>query len=881
MFDHLPLSRKLLGGFGLIALITLVVGGVGLHGLSVLGGHLVEIGKVRLPSLEHLSVLSSQMRQIVIANRTMLNPALGEEQFKAQFGVIAKAREEYQRALAAYEALPQTSEESVAWKKFQGDHAAWWAEVETYLRVAQEYAELGIRNPDRLGQDLALFRGDHYALLLRLADYVEGREEWSGGDDHTACRFGKWLPTFETVNPVIRGILEEIASPHTRFHGCARRIRQAIEKGNREEAMKILHGEMEEAAGQTLGKFDELLKVAARSQEALQRMQALVMGPVVERLGTALASLERVEEINSQIARQALSASDTDQSRTSWIMTLGMAIGFLLALAGGWFIGSNINGILADFRREMERLIQAAVAGRLTTRARLEAIHFEFQPLAEGMNKTLDAVIGPLHVAAAYIDRLGRGDVPPPITDPYQGDFDTLKQSLNNCITNVKALIDDSVMLATAAAEGRLSTRADPSRHQGDFRRIVEGVNRTLDAVIGPLTVTAAYLDRISQGDLPPRLTEQYHGDFNAIKTSLNVLIDALNAINTLAREMAQGNLQVQVALRSDKDELMRSLQLMIKRLTEVVTDIRTAASNVAHGSNELAASAEQLSSGANDQAAAAEEASSSMEEMSSNIQQNAENAAQTEKIARQAAEDAQEGGKAVAQTVEAMQEIASRISIIEEIARQTNLLALNAAIEAARAGEHGKGFAVVASEVRKLAERSQLAAREIRDLSASSLQVAQQAGEMLARIVPDIRKTSQLVQEISAACKEQSAGAHQINTAIQQLDKIIQQNAGAAEELASTSEEMASQADQMRSIIGFFKVDGAEEEGAESLLVPRPSSRAGQDDQPTGRPRRDPPRAAGSRPGAGGRAIRSGRGVELKMDDGAAATGDPEFERY
>jgi methyl-accepting chemotaxis protein len=196
------------------------------------------------------------------------------------------------------------------------------------------------------------------------------------------------------------------------------------------------------------------------------------------------------------------------------------------------------------------------------------------------------------------------------------------------------------------------------------------------------------------------------------------------------------------------------------------------------------------------------------MEEMASSIKQNADNSGQTERIADKSAADATEGGKAVSETVSAMKEIAIKISIIEEISRQTNLLALNAAIEAARAGEHGKGFAVVASEVRKLAERSQAAAGEISTLSTRSVQVAEVAGEKLNKMVPDIQKTAELVQEISASCKEQDTGAEQINLAIQQLDSVIQQNASASEEMASTSEELSGQAELLKDTISFFRID-------------------------------------------------------------------------
>ena len=235
----------------------------------------------------------------------------------------------------------------------------------------------------------------------------------------------------------------------------------------------------------------------------------------------------------------------------------------------------------------------------------------------------------------------------------------------------------------------------------------------------------------------------------------------ALNEAVGVANHLANGNLAVDVIARSEDEtgKLLAAMSNMVEKLREVVEGVSTASDNVAAASQQMSSGSQQVSEGATVQAASAEEVSSSMEEMSSNIKQNADNAQQTEKIALKAATDAREGGQAVTETVSAMKDIATKISIIEEIARQTNLLALNAAIEAARAGEHGKGFAVVATEVRKLAERSQTAAAEISKLSASSVEVAEKAGEMLTRIVPDIQKTAELVQEISAAATSRTPG--------------------------------------------------------------------------------------------------------------------------
>jgi methyl-accepting chemotaxis protein len=275
------------------------------------------------------------------------------------------------------------------------------------------------------------------------------------------------------------------------------------------------------------------------------------------------------------------------------------------------------------------------------------------------------------------------------------------------------------------------------------------------------------------------------------------------------AQEIASGNLVAELDI-DQKDEvgvMASTLAEMGIKLRQIMGEVTSVTDSVASGAGELSSTSMTLSQGATEQAASIEEVSSSMEEMASNISQNAENAAQTQKLASSAAGQAEESGTAVAEAVTAMREITDKISIIEEIARQTNLLALNAAIEAARAGEHGKGFAVVAAEVRKLAERSGVAAGEISQLAGGSVEVADRAGELLSKLVPDIQHTAELVEEITTASNEQNAGASQINTAIQQLDSVVQQNASASEEMSSTSEQLSSQAAQLQETVSFFNL--------------------------------------------------------------------------
>jgi methyl-accepting chemotaxis protein len=286
-------------------------------------------------------------------------------------------------------------------------------------------------------------------------------------------------------------------------------------------------------------------------------------------------------------------------------------------------------------------------------------------------------------------------------------------------------------------------------------------------------------------------------------------ILPPLNRGVAFVKEMEAGDFSAALEVRQEDEigEMATALNSMVSKVRKVLWDVRSASDRAAAGAGEMSSSAGQLSRGATEQAASIEEVAASMEQMSSNISNNAVNASQTEKIAVKAARDAEAGGLAVEQAVEAMKDIARKISIVEEIARQTNLLALNAAIEAARAGEHGKGFAVVAAEVRKLAERSGTAAAEISDLSSSTVGVADEAGRMLTMLVPDIRRTAELVQEISAASSEQKAGVDQINAALQQLDQVIQQNASASEEMASTSDDLSTQAEQLQTTVSFFRL--------------------------------------------------------------------------
>jgi methyl-accepting chemotaxis protein len=384
--------------------------------------------------------------------------------------------------------------------------------------------------------------------------------------------------------------------------------------------------------------------------------------------------------------------------------------------------------------------------------------------------------------------------------------------------------------------------------------------------------------DAVALGDLSKKIEVSSNDEVGDLVKSLNSMTVNLNATARIADSIANGDLTIDAKPLSDKDTLGLALERMVEKLRSVVSDTLMASQNMSAGSQELSSSAEQLSQGATEQASASEEASASMEEMAANVKQNAENASQTEKIAHQSAQDAEASGNAVSRAVEAMQTIAGKITIVQEIARQTDLLALNAAVEAARAGEHGKGFAVVASEVRKLAERSQTAAAEIGALSGETVKAAQEAGAMLSRLVPDIKKTAQLVEEITAACREQDVGSSQINQAIQQLDKVGQQNSAASEQVSSTAEELASQAEQLQATIAFFRIEESSQArpsaGIDKAVVQLRSKAASMSDT-----HRSARKAPMTKPARALKAAGGAGGFALEMSDGADDR-DADFHR-
>jgi methyl-accepting chemotaxis protein len=544
----------------------------------------------------------------------------------------------------------------------------------------------------------------------------------------------------------------------------------------------------------------------AEAREMMTSNQA-----IVDRLNKAI---ELQSEYNAKLAVEGSAAADAAKGTARWIaafmavLVCAAVIGLglttrraLLRSLGGEpadvvkslqrMAQGDFNEVLATREDDTESLLvsvrklQDTLKGLIAELSRVSAEHEkgeidesidagrfggQFATMAEGINDMVGGHLAMNRKGMAVVKSFGEGDFNA-VLEPFPGKKAFVNEIVEQVRRNLKALIDDTTMLAKAAVDGRLDARADDTRHQGDFARIIVGINHTLDAIVMPLQQVQAALVRMEGGDLSRPIEGQYLGEFARLRDSVN---------NTM------------------------------QKLEGTLGEVVTSAQALTAASSQVSSTSQSLSQSASEQAASVEETTASLQQMQTSVKQNAENASVTDGMATKAAKEALEGGTAVSETVAAMRSIATKISIIDDIAYQTNLLALNAAIEAARAGEHGKGFAVVAAEVRKLAERSQVAAQEIGELAGSSVKLAEQAGQLLTTMGPTISRTSELVQEIAAASGEQSQGVNQINTAMGHLNTATQQNASASEELSATAEELSSQAAQLQEMMSFFVLNGA-----------------------------------------------------------------------
>ncbi len=433
---------------------------------------------------------------------------------------------------------------------------------------------------------------------------------------------------------------------------------------------------------------------------------------------------------------------------------------------------NSLGVTLGDMSKNFKLIENAVEKGVLSVRVETDIFQGDFKEISLILNSTLDTVQSTFLDARAALKSFEEGKFDFKIEKEYFGDFDKIKQSVNSLSSVLQNFIVDFHDMNSAVEEGRLEAQIDLSKYNGGFEQIASSMNEFAKVVQSALIDINDKLGRLSQGDLTDKITTDYAGDFLESKKSMNRFIDILS---------------------------------------EMIEKISVGAYEMSKASNQVSQVSHSIAAGALEQASSLQETTSAIEEISGSINESANNANLTRDLAEKSSQMAKDGGQAVEQTVDAMKTIANKIRIIEDIVYQTNLLALNAAIEAARAGEHGRGFAVVASEVRKLAKRSQIAANEISQITASSLQISHKAGELIANTVPQIEQTSTLVRDIASSAGEQNIGISQITQAMNQLDGVTGANAANSQELASAAEELDGQVNLLVDYMKFFKTSNSE----------------------------------------------------------------------